>query len=67
MTQPNPLKPTVVSIHHDGAEVIRNEHGRWIELPESGNGIPTTIEFFFDGQLVYQLQGGVVRLNKLPP
>jgi hypothetical protein len=67
MAQPDLLNSTVVSIHHDGVEVIRNEGGRWVELPESDNESPTTIEFFFDGQLVYQLHGGVVRLNKLPP
>ena len=65
MTQPNLRKPTVVSIHHDGVEVVRNEGGRWVELPESNNDRPTTIEFFFDGVRVYCLEGAVVLENRM--
>jgi len=65
MPQLSLLNPAVVSIHHDGVEVIRNEGGRWVELPEPENDSPTTIEFFFDGELVYQLQDGVMLVDMM--
>lgn len=57
--------PQTISIRHDGIEVCRNEGGQWIELPESHNNHPKTIEFFFDENRVYLLQNGIIKENKL--
>jgi hypothetical protein len=58
----------IISIHHDGIEVCRNEQGKWVEVPtspESPNKLPDCVQFFFDRRLVYQLKSGVVEKNEL--
>ncbi|MBD1853441.1 hypothetical protein H6F87_26365 [Cyanobacteria bacterium FACHB-502] len=63
------LRPDVISIHYNGEEVCRCERGRWIEvpLPPSFNPavLPHRVQFFFDGQMVYDLNRGVVERNEL--
>jgi hypothetical protein len=63
------LRPDIISIHHNGDEVCRCEQGQWIEvpLPPSFNPdmLPLRVQFFFDGQLVYDLNEGVVERNEL--
>lgn len=58
----------VISIHHDGTEVCRNENGEWANLPIppiDPNELPDCVQIFFDGQLMYQLKSGVVEKNEL--
>lgn len=60
--------PQVISIHHDGREVLRNEEGVWRDLPTTAlqqTTIPTCVKFFFDGKLVYHLEDGIIHNNDL--
>lgn len=58
--------PTVISIHHDGVEVCRNEQGEWIPTATGTlNDSPNRVQFFFDHQLVYEVNNGRVEMNEL--
>jgi hypothetical protein len=63
------LQPNVISIYHNGEEVCRCEGGQWINLPLppsfNPDVLPLRVQFFFDGQLVYDLNRGLIERNEL--
>jgi hypothetical protein len=60
------LSPTVISIHHDGIEVVQIVDGQTTYLQFANSGVlPKLLEFYWDGALVYRLMNGVVELNAM--
>jgi hypothetical protein len=60
------LSPTVISVHHDGVEVVQIVDGQTTYLQlASPNVLPKLMEFYWDGVLVYRLMNGIVELNNM--
>jgi hypothetical protein len=60
------LSPTVISIHHDGIEVVQIVDGQTTYLKFANpNVLPKLMEFYWDGVLVYRLMNGAVELNNM--
>jgi hypothetical protein len=60
------LSPTVISIHHDGIEVVQIIDGKTTFLQLTSPGVlPKLLEFYWDGALVYRLMNGVVEINEM--
>jgi hypothetical protein len=60
------LSPRVISIHHDGIEVVQIIDGQTTYLRSlSSSVLPKLMEFYWDGVLVYRLINGVVEMNDM--
>lgn len=57
------VEPRVVSIRHDGCEVVRIVDG--VTYGEVVSKIPTLLEICWDDKLVYALREGVVEVNQI--
>jgi hypothetical protein len=60
------LSPRVISIHHDGTEVVQIIDGQTTYLRSlSSSVLPRLMEFYWDGVLVYRMTNGIVDLNDM--
>lgn len=60
------LEPSLVQIFHDGFELVRIIDGR-VELNNPVTKLPVILEIYWDGKLVYRLEGGVPVINLMVP
>ncbi len=61
--EPKFVEPRVVSICHDGREVVRIVDG--VTYGAMVTETPSLLEICWDGRLVYALRDGVVEVNQI--
>lgn len=60
-------QPRTIAIYFDDQEVQRIEDGQLIHLlPVPQHRLPSLLQMFWDGELVYELCFDTVTINRLP-
>lgn len=57
----------IVSIWHDGREVVRIDNGIAESINPPQTDQPILLEIYWDGVLMYRLRAGVPEINKMKP